>query len=99
MTETEQDKMVVIKVLYQGMNWSFARIARIFSESDKTVKSIYMKALDEPNEAKLRDLPKSRRTIDLRYVGDTSDVEYLDGHIHHNVTGGGRKIDETHRAD
>jgi len=99
MKQKDRDKMVVIKVLYQSMNWSFSRIARVVSESDKTVKSIYMKSLEETEDTNLRDLPKGRKSIDLRYVGDSHDIEYLDAVINHNVCGGGRKVDNSGTYD
>lgn len=92
MNQTEHDKMVVIKVLYQSMNWSFRRIGRILSTDSKTVKSLYSRALEELVQANIHNLPNSRRAIDLRYVGDTTDVEWLEGDIYHNVCGGGRKV-------
>jgi hypothetical protein len=92
MTETEHDKMVVIKVLYQSMNWSFRRIGRLFSQHKNTVSALYYKALDELCTDNIANLPKSRKGIDLRYVGSTSDVEYIEGSVNHNVCGGGRKV-------
>jgi len=92
MTEAEQDKMVVIKVLYIRMNWSFRRIGRLLCTDSRAVKVLYDRALDDITPDNLHNLPKSRKNIDLRYVGDTSDVEYLEGHINHNVCGGGRKV-------
>ena len=95
MTETEHDKMVVIKVLYQGMNWSYRRIGRLLCTDSRAVKSIYMRALEELHPDQSHNLPKSRKNIDLRYVGDTSDIEWLEGNIYHNVCGGGRKANES----
>ena len=76
------------------MNWSFNRISRTLSIDPKTVKSIYFNALEVLTDENIHDLPKSRKSIDLRYVGSTSDVEYIDGAVHHNVCGGGRKVHE-----
>ena len=91
MTQDEYDKMMVVKVLYQGMNWSYRRIGRVLSSSGKTIKSIYLRALDEINEDSGSNLPKSRKNIDLRYVGDTTSLEYIHGTIYHSVTGGGKR--------
>ena len=76
------------------MNWSMNRIGRLFSIDPKTAKSIYENALYYQEEENIHNLPKSRKSIDLRYIGDTSDVEYLDGDINHNVCGGGKKANE-----
>ena len=92
MTEAEQDKMLIIKILHEKMNWSFRRIARMFDQSKNTISELYTSALQENTAEKLTNSPNSERCIDLRYVGDTSDVEYLEGHINHNVCGGGRKV-------
>jgi len=98
MTQTEHDKMVVIKVLYQGMNWSFRRIGRLFGTDSRAIKSLYTSALEELTKDNVHKLPKSRKDIDLRYVGSTSDVEYIDGAVHHNVCGGGRKANESEES-
>ena len=92
MTEAEQDKMLIIKILHKKMNWSFRRIGRLFGQKGETVSTIYSSALDKSTDGLLGNSPNSERCIDLRYVGDTSDVEYLEGHINHNVCGGGRKV-------
>ena len=99
MTETEQDKMLLIKILHEKMNWSFRRIGRMFSQSKDTISAIYTSALEQSEDEKLANLPKSRKSIDLRYVGDTSDVEWIEGDINHNVCGGGRKVNNEQRRD
>ena len=101
MTQTEQDVRILVKLLYQNANWSFSRIARVakaLGQSRNSVKAIYDKALEEQKYDIGTDFPKSERHIDLRYVGDTSDIEYLEGHIYHNVCGGGRKANESEES-
>ena len=97
MTEAERYAMLLVKILYRDMNLSFSLIAQIAKElgqSRNKVKAIYDKVLEQIDEENGSDLPKSRKSIDLRYVGSTSDVEYIDGAVHHNVCGGGRKSNE-----
>ena len=94
MTQDEYDVMTAVVGLVNA-GWSFRKIARfgeLLPTGRDAVKSLYTKALDELDTDNSDNLPKSRKSIDLRYVGDTSDVEYLDGAIHHNVCGGGRKV-------
>ena len=101
MTQTEQDVRILVKLLYQNANWSFSRIARVakaLGQSRNSVKSIYDKALEEQKYDIGTDFPKSRKDIELRYVGSTTDIEYVDGVVNHNVTGGGIKVNQDART-
>lgn len=91
MSQSEQDKMVMIKVLYVDLRWSFRRIARLFEQSQNTITAIYHKYLEQTEEEKLNNSPNSRGVIDLRYIGDSRDLEYLDTVMYHNDCGGGRR--------
>ena len=94
MTSQEYKRLVLIKHLYSA-GWSLRDIAYCIKGTTKNnVKAMYYKALDELHEDNEDNFPKSRKSIDLRYVGDTSDVEYLEGDINHNVCGGGRKVNQ-----
>ena len=43
-------------------------------------------------------LAKSERALKITPFGSSADIEYLEGKIHHNPCGGGRKVG-SHRYD
>ena len=93
----DYDKMVLVKGLVD-YGWSFRRIGKLLNHSHNTVKTIYFKALELSELGELTESPKGKGGVDLRYVGNSHDLEYIDAQINHNVCGGGRKVNNVSEA-
>ena len=85
--------LTVIKVLVEcGVNYNqMTRIFAICSVTDKTLKSMHEMALRVEEAGGFRKCPNSEGHIELQYVGDSRDLEYLDTVMYHNDCGGGRR--------
>lgn len=77
LTEDEFDKLVLVLAL-RNKEWSFRKIGRVISADDKTVKSLWSKALQLKKDGKLTKNTTKEGVIDIVYVGDSNDLEGIE---------------------
>ena len=87
-----KDQSLAIWVLAK-LGWSFRRIARLnLPSSHHTVTAYYEKACEEIESGNLPILAKGGRAVKILNCGSSKDIEYIEGKIHHNPCGGGRRV-------
>lgn len=91
-SKRERDKLVAIWAL-RKLGWSFRRIARLtLPSSHHTVRLCYERACELVEAKELPILAKDEKAIRVMYCGSSKDIEYIQGKIHQNPCGGGRRI-------
>ena len=78
LTEDEFDTLVLVLGLVKE-GWSYRKIGRVLSADDKTVKSLYEKALRLKEGGNLRKTASSERAIRVDYVGGPQELEEIEG--------------------
>lgn len=90
--KTNKDTLLAIWVLAK-LGWSNRRIARlVLPSSHHTITDYYSEACELIDNRKLPISTKGERSIWLKYVGGTKDLEDREGFISGNQCGGGRRI-------
>ena len=90
--------LAVVWIL-KTLEWSDRRIARAkLPRSHHTVTSYYKKACELKDARELPISGKGERKLRIMPFGKSSDVEYLEGKIHQNPCGGGKRK-TPHRYD
>jgi hypothetical protein len=86
-----KDTLLAIWV-FKKLGWSFRRIARLnLPSSHHTVTDYYERACEMIESGDLPILAKSEKALKIIPLGGSKDIEYLEGRIHQNPCGGGRR--------
>lgn len=87
-----KNQLLVIWVL-KKLGWSDRRIARLkLPSSHHTISAYYEKACERIEAKELPIYAKDERRLRIVPSGNSTDLEYLEGKIHHNPCGGGRRV-------
>ena len=87
-----KNQLLAIWVL-KTLGWSSRRIARLkLPASHHTITDYYQRACEMIEAKELPILAKSEKALKITPLGSSADIEYLEGKIHHNPCGGGRKV-------
>lgn len=94
----KNDTLLAVWVLIK-LGWSFRRIARLaLPTSHHTVKHCHEMASELIEAGELPIMAKSEKALKIIHCGTSQDVEYLEGKIHQNTCGGGRRA-QAHDSD
>ena len=86
------DKILVSIYALNKLGWNKLELSSLFGISERTVTTYITKGYDKLSTINLPDFAKSERPR-IQYVGNTTDLDYINAKEHQRPTGGGtRKV-------
>ena len=90
------DKILVAIYALSKIGWTNKELSNLFFLSLDSIKRYKIKGYKKLKHVNPSYLNKSKKGVQISYVGSTKDLEYIDGRVNQNICDGGRRKKTKH---